>query len=608
MKRLTSVLLVIGLLLTGCGTSEQAAPNPQKVTSKGAIEGLSNVAWTFNTEPKATLSQPLVTEDGTYFGNDKMLYAVDTKEGNQKWTHAINGLPTMPALTGSTLVYNDNSGIHALSADNGEEVWNYDYNQSVPAGVKPKTTIVSSNHALIVEQSEDGRSSLKAVDIKTGKINWEYGNEVPLSGFVFSTDKLYVPMQGVVHIIDEKDGKEIDSLTIDAMISNIELNDDVLYAVDLGGHITSMDLKSKQQKWQYEIVGFEAPNAPALTVLKDKVVCTEVNSGSMIGIDAQTGKELWKTQLGDQTYRPILPGVITQPSVLGDTLYIGAWDGQDPEVKYMPDYSNLIAFNGNTGKELWRFKVDDYIMYPPAFADGKAIITNMEETITAFSEGKLPDQTDVEQTPAEEIDANNIKPSEVLGNSQEETDEKEFTPKDFEGDWKSKKQTFKLALTDSTSGTLTFHDDSIVPFEYVMPDTDSLMLKIGSEQKAAVIILYDSDTMGYRDNTLQDTLTRQQGPVDSANALISGFEGSWCDSLQTLCFRLELTDVNKGTLYYYQGRDPFKEQFEITYMDENSIDIRIEGTKQATMSLNSDKSILTYESDTGNETMTRQKD
>ena len=119
-------------------------------------------------------------------------------------------------------------------------------------------------------------------------------------------------------------------------------------------------------------------------------------------------------KMGDEKYRPTIPWVITQPSVLEDTLFIGAWDGQDNEVKYMPDYSNLIALDGNTGKELWHFKVDDYIMYPPSFAKGKAIVTNMQETITAFNEGKAPEQAE-ESKLQDEITIGTIK----IGDSEE---------------------------------------------------------------------------------------------------------------------------------------------------------------------------------------------
>ncbi|MFE0399515.1 outer membrane protein assembly factor BamB family protein [Paenibacillus lactis] len=599
-------VILFGIILSGCGNHNSKTNSENTVK---ALQGLSNVAWTFKAEQKATLSQPLVTDNNTYFGTDKTLYAVDTKTGTKKWTRPINGLPSVPALSGNTLIFTDNDGIQAVKADNGDEIWKYDYHIKDPSELKPNTVITSSSHAFIVEQSEDGRSSLKALEIKTGKLSWEFGDSVPLlNGFVLSADKLYVPMQGVVHIIDKKSGKETDSITLDVMISSINVTDDVLYVVDLGGYITAFDLKSKQQMWQYAIETFEAPNAPVLTVLKDKVISSEVKSGSMIGIDAQAGKELWKIKMGDEKYRPTFPWVITQPTVLEDTLYIGAWDGQNNEVKYMPEYSKLIALDGNTGKELWYYKVQDYIMYPPAFINGMAIVTNMQETITAFNEGQLPYKNEDEQTPVEEPNANNIQKSEKTENSLEETETREFIPKDFEGEWRSEKQSFKLALIDDAMGTLTFYDNSVVPFEYIMPDSDSLMLKIGSEQKAAVIILYDYDTLGYRDNNLQDTLKRQNNPNNSVNALISGFEGNWCNSLRSFCFKLELTDMNKGTLDYYQESEPFKDQFEITYMDEYSIDIKIEGVTLATLDLNSYKDILTYESDSVNETLKRQED
>ncbi|RJE82786.1 hypothetical protein D3P07_26090 [Paenibacillus sp. 1011MAR3C5] len=59
--------------------------------------------------------------------------------------------------------------------------------------------------------------------------------------------------------------------------------------------------------------------------------------------------------------------------------------------------------------------------------------------------------------------------------------------------------------------------------------------------------------------------------------LISGFEGKWCDSSQTYCFELKITDVGEGMLDY-QEQEPYQESFRITYMDVYDITISIEGS------------------------------
>ncbi|SDC11032.1 PQQ-like domain-containing protein [Paenibacillus sp. UNCCL117] len=609
-KLIVSALLLTGLL-AGCNNNNGTINSSSPVINQGkAIEGISNVAWTYKTDEKAAVSQPLVTQDTIYFGTDKTLYAVDTKSGTKKWTRPINVLPSVPALAGNTLIYNDKDGIHAVNADNGEEIWKYDYNQKAPPELKPKATIASPNRAFITEQTNGG-ITLKAVDIKTGKVSWEYGNAVPFVGLVLAEDKLYVPIDGVIRIIDEKNGKEIDSISTDAPISSLNVARDQLFFVDMGGKITAFDLKSKKQAWQYSNEAFEVPNAPTLTVLKDKVIASEVKSGLVVGIDAKAGKELWKIKMGDGKYRATLPWIITQPSALGETLYIGTWGGENDKAKGTPAYSDLIAIDGNKGTELWRQKVDDFIMYPPAFNNGQTIITNMYQSVTAYNEGKVTVQAAaVEPKPFVEASATNKPvPDEAS------TEDVEYELKDFEGNWKSDKQAFKIAFTDSDTGIITFYDqgeEKAIRFEYKKPVSEYnwVMLLVGADKKPISIRLSDKDTLGYADEKMRDSLKRQdetQTPSDSAKALISGFEGKWCDSFQALCFELKLTDVNKGMLDYYQERDPIKESFDITYMDEYRIDIKIEGSKLATISLSKDKMIMTYETDSLTEMMTRQE-
>ncbi|MFC3745725.1 hypothetical protein [Paenibacillus sp. GCM10012306] len=63
----------------------------------------------------------------------------------------------------------------------------------------------------------------------------------------------------MIHIVDEKNGKEIDSISTDAPISSLNVAGDQLYIVDLSGHVTAIEFKTKMQEWQYGNDVFEVP-------------------------------------------------------------------------------------------------------------------------------------------------------------------------------------------------------------------------------------------------------------------------------------------------------------------------------------------------------------
>ncbi|WP_179215694.1 PQQ-binding-like beta-propeller repeat protein [Paenibacillus sp. MY03] len=615
MRRIFSLVLV-ALTVSILGCSNNASQEGSSVVYQGkAIEGISDVAWKFKTEPKTNLSQLLVTPEYTYFGTDKALYAIDTKTGKEKWSHPINGLPSVPALVGNTLIYNDIGGIRAVEADSGVGIWKYDYNENVAAEIMEKSTLASSSRAFIVKNMSDGRTSINAIDIKSGKVSWEYGETIPYNGIVLVADKLYFSVQGVIHIVGENDGKLIDTIPHDAMISNLKVIDDQLFAADLGGSITAYDLSSKERIWQYNNEDLAFPTSPILTVLQNRVVISDVKSGQMIGLDSKTGNESWNTRIGDEKYLLAIPWVITQPSVLSDTLYVGTWDGEHDMAKGFPAYSNLIAIDSNTGTELWRQRVDDYIMHSPAFINGQTIITNMYESITAYNEGKAPKQP----TTSSESSVEPSSKPDHQSMSEIETDailEEEIQLIDFEGDWStadSNEMEITLEFTDSENGIITYHtsgSDVPTPFQYVHFDYNTLMAKIGPEEEPTVLVLYEKGKLGYRDN--QNDYTLEKADVtndvdDWAQLIRDGFEGKWCDSSQTYCFELKLTDVVEGTLDYYQEREPSQESFRITYMDMYDITIDIENSGQVFLSLSKDKETMTYETDSFTEMMTRQK-
>lgn len=388
MKKIT-MLMVLLLFITGCGQSSGLIQ--QGVYSGKAIEGISEAAWTFKAEPGTALSQTLVTDRNTYFGSDKLLYAVNSKTGEKEWSHPIDGYPTLPALAGNILSYNDNSGIHAVNADSGEEIWKYDYNQQLPDEVKSKVTVASSTHVFIIEQTQGGRTSLKALEAKTGKEAWKFGDDLSVTMTPsLSQDKLYIPAAGKIHIINQKTGMEVKVIDTEMLVSNVAVSKDSIYAVGMGSKvIVAYDINKYGKQWEYMNEEIAMPNIPTLTLLKDKIIVSEMKNGIMVGIDSKSGKELWNVKVGDKKYLATIPtSISTPPSVLEDTLYIGAWGGENEKFKGAPAFSNLIAIDGKTGTELWKQRVDNFIMYPPSFINGKVVVTNMYETVVAYQGGK----------------------------------------------------------------------------------------------------------------------------------------------------------------------------------------------------------------------------
>ncbi|BCG60190.1 hypothetical protein PUR_36150 [Paenibacillus sp. URB8-2] len=538
---------------------------------------------------------------------------MDTSTGEEKWSHSVNGQASVPAVVSDSVLYTDSSGLHAVQKGTGEEMWEYNFSSELAFPSRFPTTVASTNHVFITDLTKEGPAVLKAIDLQSGKEAWK------LAGDWSSTiapaviqDKLYIPAAGKMLIINEKNGKELHSFNTKGVINSYAASDQQIIAVNISGNVASYDSNTGELLWEYDNELLGLPNSPDITISKDKVLLTEKKSGSIIALDASSGNEAWNKQFGEEKNSVVMGAAITTPSVIENTLYIGIFDGQDEQFKNLPDFSNLTAINEETGEKLWHYPVDDYIMYPPAFVNGSVIVTNMEQTVTAYQGGENAVKKEQTVDNEQEVKAadNTITNDGVM----EKNSDGLYDLSLYEGNWStpgSDEMAFKLSFTDSTSGVITFYSqggENPQPFKYVYP-SGTLMAKIGIEEKPTILILFDSGVLEYKDNEQKYFLEKTSAAAETGQEgelRVSGFEGKWCDSSQTLCFDLELIDDSGGTLEYYQEREPFKESFVITYEDEYSMVVEADGSEQVKLNLDADKNTLTYDIEFRKEKLTRQ--
>lgn len=612
------IVAILCVTTAGCnGKSENSRTEAVVYTNlyqENSFKGVAASEWVFKGGENEIFGQILTTGENTYFSSDEKLYAVDTATGEEKWSHIVNGQASVPALVSDIVLYTDSSGMHAVKKGNGEGMWDHTFSSELTFPSRPSITVASTNHVFITDLTKEGPMSIKALDIQTGQEAWMLTGEWSLTiAPTVIQDKLYIPAAGKMLVVNEKDGKELHSFNIKGAINGYVASDQQIIAVNISGNVASYDSNTGEVLWQYnnELLGL--PNSPDITILKDKVLLTEKKSGRIIALNKSTGEEVWSKQFGDEKNSLFMAAAITTPSVIANTLYIGIFDGQDEQFDYLPDYSNLTAINEETGEEIWHYPVDEYIMYPPAFVDGHVIVVNMKQTVTSYQGGESAEKEDPTIADEQEVQAtdNTITDDGAMEKNSDGLYELQL----YEGNWStpgSDEIAFSLSFTDSTSGIITFYSQGVEnpqSFKYVYP-SGTLMAKIGIEEKPTILILYDNGVLEYKDNEQKYFLERTGAVAETlqeGEGRVSGFEGKWCDSSQTLCFDLELEDDSGGTLEYYQEREPYKESFVITYEDEYNMVLEFEAaSSQVALSLSNDKNILTYESDFRKETLARQ--
>jgi len=131
--------------------------------------------------------------------------------------------------------------------------------------------------------------------------------------------------------------------------------------------ITTSNAKDLELKWVFQSRSLDKHEVTPLVV--DGVMYTIQSPNDVIALDAATGKTIW-TYLhkpAPETKNPCCGNLSRGVAILGDKVFLGSLDAQ------------LIAINAKTGKEVWKTQVGDYkqqysITHAPLVIKDKVIV------------------------------------------------------------------------------------------------------------------------------------------------------------------------------------------------------------------------------------------
>ncbi|UNU09929.1 PQQ-binding-like beta-propeller repeat protein [Xanthomonas translucens] len=132
-----------------------------------------------------------------------------------------------------------------------------------------------------------------------------------------------------------------------------------LYVPDWGGQLYRIDTTLGKAVWQVKLSDYTgnaaslSRNSPAIA--RDSVLVGDQASGTVVAIDKNTGKLLWKTLVEANAQARIT----ASPVVYGDRVYVGVssgdWGGLSPGYTFS-FRGSVAALDLKTGKLLWSFR------------------------------------------------------------------------------------------------------------------------------------------------------------------------------------------------------------------------------------------------------------
>ncbi len=248
------------------------------------------------------------------------LVALDARTGKEKWRKEGLPIESSPLIEDGIAYYGSwDNKVHALRLRDRKEIWTYDTGERVNT-----SPAFSKGRVFVANQA----GSVYALDAKTGKLDWEATSAAsPLGAreFFYATP---VVAYGRV-FIGNSDG---------TMFAFGAKSGKVLWARPLGTYIY------------------------ASAAVYDQKVYTGTYDGKLFALDAATGDTKWSKEMDSSVH--------SAPVVMDGLVYAAACSSCGAEAsRYVKtgDRDLTVAFDANTGKEVWRFPNGKYAS--PVIAD-----------------------------------------------------------------------------------------------------------------------------------------------------------------------------------------------------------------------------------------------
>ncbi len=298
-------------------------------------------------------STPVTDGKSLFIGDDVgVMYSLDLKKGKTNWTFDTGmRIVGSPAVNDGVVVFGSaNYNIYGLDTKTGKEIWHVTTNQAVMGAA-------TIHEGIAYIGGGDGR--MFAIDIHTGKVKWSFDelkNYVLTRPLVYN-DKLYFGCWDThFYALNLADGSLVwkwnngngNPKLSPASVWPVAANGKVFFAAP-DRYFTCLDAETGEQIWRTkeykvrETVGlsedgrtvyskcmwdtvvamdattlepvthwathaeFGYEHNPAMPLEKDGILWVSTKNGLLLGMDAQTGKVLWRHKIGNSILNTPLP-------------------------------------------------------------------------------------------------------------------------------------------------------------------------------------------------------------------------------------------------------------------------------------------------------------
>lgn len=354
--------------------------------AQGELPATPEVLWKYPAGKDAGFDATAVVADGVAYVGDNAgtFHAIRMSDGSEIWKKEFDdsGFSAGAAIENGRIYVGDmNGAIYCLSAADGKEIWNQKLEGEVYAG----PTVIGDDVLFTCEAG-----TLSCRNKHDGAERWKFHIEAPLrcTPTIANGRAALAGCDSRLHLIDVTNGKEVDSVEIDAPTgSTPAMRADRVYFGTEGGTFYAIstgtgDAKKPAVAWTYRDPQRNQPVRAAATV-GDQVVVYGSQSKAIYGLELATGKEKWKVTTRAR--------VESSPVIVKDRVVAATTSGK------------IYLLGLASGEVKWESDLGGSFVASPAIVDGKILIGNTDGTLYCLgaNQGTSKESAAVSTEPAE---------------------------------------------------------------------------------------------------------------------------------------------------------------------------------------------------------------
>ncbi len=322
-------------------------------------------------------SPPIYYGGNVYFCDTSgFLYSLNADTGKENWKKQVNGVAyKISFITDGVLFFSSGNHILGVEANTGKTVYNFLFDRGVIG--KGSGAFVLKDDVLyfaaerwkkaFIGSPQLAGMYLYALNIKTGKYRWcIYRKNASLLNLSLYNNVLLATTQNAVLSLDTESGNTIwEVYHINNQMPVTPISNGYFYTSD-GHSFSAYSIESGKEVWSTSIIPqgdmgeFSNPCVHNGTVYF--IAGIYHKPYFFYALDAETGKLIWKKDLGEiALYSPLGWYCTTDNLALSrGVAYLSIYDKG----------AELVALDTTNKKILWKYHFsEEFLVYPPAFGN-----------------------------------------------------------------------------------------------------------------------------------------------------------------------------------------------------------------------------------------------